>query len=110
MSEHYILDGHETIPVDMLTWAMWFKSNSDARRVANEEVGHARVSTVFLGLDHSFGSGQPMIFETLVFGGPHDGDMERCTTWAEAEAQHAMMVKKISASEPPTARNCAENA
>lgn len=50
------------------------------------------VSTVFLGLDHRmFGEGPPILFETLVFGGPNDGRMERYCTWEEAERGHKVM-------------------
>lgn len=31
--------------------------------------GRGEVSTVWLGLDHSFGHGPPVVFETLIFGG-----------------------------------------
>jgi hypothetical protein len=65
-------------------------------QVAREHVNGADVSTVFLGLDHSFGrNSQPMIFETMVFGGPLDGEQERCSTWAQAEAMHAAMVERV---------------
>lgn len=94
MSEHYILDGHEAVPADLMTWARFFEKAD--RIVAKTDVGDARVSTVFLGLNHSWGDGPPMLFETLVFGGRHDGDMERCSTWEEAEAQHAAMVERLS--------------
>lgn len=93
--EHYILDGHTAIPCDMMTWARWLQADKDRRIVAKSDVDGARVSTVFLGLDHSYGIGPPLLFETLVFDGPHDGDMERCTTWEEAEAQHAAMCAKL---------------
>jgi hypothetical protein len=61
-------------------------------------VGGYTVSTVFLGLDHQHGDGPPLLFETLVFGpAQHDGDMDRCSTWDEAEAMHERMVAKIKA-------------
>lgn len=49
-----------------------------------------RVSTVFLGVDHNFfGDGRrPIVFETMIFGGPHDGYQERYATWEEAEVGH----------------------
>lgn len=53
-----------------------------------------RVSTVFLGLDHRFGEGPPLVFETMVFGGPLDQDVDRYTTWEEAEAGHAVLVDR----------------
>lgn len=94
MNDHYILDGHKTVAVDLMTWAKWFEKKID-RHVADEKIGEARISTVFLGLDYSFGEGPPLIFETMVFGGPHDMDQDRCTTWEEAEAMHKRMVEKV---------------
>lgn len=58
------------------------------------------VSTVWLGLDHSFGEdGPPLIFETMVFpkkGIWVDVDMERYSTEEEAVQGHQRMVKKWS--------------
>lgn len=58
----------------------------------------AEVSTVWLGLNHAYDpSHPPIIFETLVFGGPLDQDGTRYTTEAEARAGHAEFVRKASA-------------
>lgn len=46
--------------------------------------GDVEVSTVFLVLDPQFGPGPPLLFETLVFGGEFDEEMERYSTWKEA--------------------------
>ncbi|MCK4858907.1 MAG: hypothetical protein KAT58_13115 [candidate division Zixibacteria bacterium] len=60
-------------------------------------MGKARVSTVFLGLDHNFsGEGHPVLFETMVFGeSPLADEQERYCTWDEAVAGHAAMVKRV---------------
>lgn len=68
------------------------------RIVAKTLVHDSEVSTVFLGLDHGYSpdpDAQPLTFETLVFGGALAGEMERCYTWAQAEASHARMIKRI---------------
>ena len=94
MTNPYILDGKRAVECpDLLTWAAW--SESAHRRVAIEEINGVRVSTVFLALDHSFGEGPPLLFETMVFGGPLDQELDRCTTWEEAEAMHAAMVARV---------------
>jgi hypothetical protein len=50
---------------------------------------------VFLGLDHRFGgSGPPLLFETMIFGGPLDEEMWRYSSWDAAEAGHAAAVRK----------------
>jgi hypothetical protein len=51
------------------------------------------VSTVFLGLNHRHGEGEPLIFETMIFpqeidDGELDFYQERCSTWEQAVAQH----------------------
>lgn len=94
MGERYILDGKQAVECgDLMTWVKWFETAN--RRVADETIGDVRVSTVFLSINHSFGEGPPMLFETMVFGGPMDQEQDRCTTWNEAEAMHAAMVERV---------------
>lgn len=87
----------------VLEWAKRFESEPDAKRMAETTLPDGKwVSTVWLGIDHSFGSGPPLIFETMVFNsdGKKDGrlgselDCERYSTEAEAIAGHAAMVEK----------------
>ena len=57
------------------------------------------VSTVWLGLNHRFGLGEPLIFETMVFpekGDFSDLDMERYSTLKEAKAGHKRMFEKYN--------------
>lgn len=90
------------IPVpcpDHLQWAE-FMETAD-RHVADDTVGPLRVSTVFLGLDHSFGGDPPILFETMIFGADEASDMhetycKRYATWAEAEAGHHVAVKRAA--------------
>jgi hypothetical protein len=97
MSEHYVMNADgEVEATDMMTWARWFEKAGASRVIAKTPVGDVKVSTVFLGLDHSFGDGPPLIFETLVFGGPLDGEMERYSTRAQALAGHTAMVKRVT--------------
>lgn len=58
------------------------------------------VSTVWLGMDHAFGSGAPLIFETMVFPSESDFtdlDCRRYSTEEEAVTGHDEMVDKWSA-------------
>lgn len=90
----YILKGKQIIKeTDLIKWAEWFEKAD--RHVANTEIGNVRVSTVFLGLDHSFGGKIPLLFETMIFGGKHDSYQERCATWEEAEIEHTKAVNLI---------------
>ena len=100
MSDKYILDGRDPVPcADVMTRARWFETYD--RHVAKTDFGDMRVSTVFLGLDRSFGDGPPLLFETMIFGGPFDQEkyQERCSTWEEAEAQHVKAVEVAKQSE-----------
>lgn len=105
MSKSYILDGHDVVETDLQTWARWFEKGG--RKVAYEEIGDSGISTVFLGIDHSFDGGPPLLFETMVFGGNLDQEMTRCTTWEEAEAMHRAMCERVrsAASQQPADNN-----
>jgi hypothetical protein len=92
---YYILVDRLPVAVDLLTWARWFEGNLETRRIGDTKIGKTRVSTVFLGLDHNYWGGDPLLFETMVFGGPLDSEMSRCATYAEAERQHAEAVATV---------------
>jgi hypothetical protein len=56
-----------------------------------------RVSTAFLGVDVNFGDGEPILFETVVLGGPSDWELYRYSTWGEAKQGHAAVVQRCKA-------------
>lgn len=115
---YWILDeNHEPVRSTVEEWAVWFE-NSNNRIVETTDIPYpgaeqrrldptrstkilklpltekvvtntVTVSTIFLGLDHRFsGYGPPILFETMIFGGPHDEYMDRCCTWDEALKMH----------------------
>lgn len=110
----YILIGQSVVACDdLMEWAKWFDDISN-RRVLLTRVGPYFVSTVFLGLDHSFcGDDPPIVFETMVYvEKPQDAEpvglnaefldiQERCATWLEAEAQHRRIVEQIREPDDP---------
>ena len=102
MSDKYVLDasGNAIAEPDPVKWARWFERCE--RHVALTRIGDARISTVFLGLDHSFGSGPPLLWETMVFGGKFDGEQERYSTFEDASRGHDAMVGKITRDRLPT--------
>lgn len=63
-------------------------TDDDYRRVALSHIDDVEVSTVWLGLDHSLGGRVPMIFETMIFGGPNDTECWRWSTKEQALAGH----------------------
>lgn len=102
MSDKYILAGHKVVPCDdLMAWGRWFETAK--RHVAlTTPVTGIMVSTVFLGLDYRFGAtGEPLVFETMIFGGEHDQYCERYSTWEEAEAGHKKAVELVAT--PPAA-------
>jgi hypothetical protein len=73
----------------------------NAKRVAETVLPNGYwVSTIWLGLNHAFGHGPPLIFETMVFVCDADGhaknwqeqDSDRYSAEAEALAGHERMV------------------
>jgi hypothetical protein len=90
MSKYYILEGRKAVQADLMTWAKAFESQD--RKVAKTAIGDYLVSTVFVGINHQYGEGPPLFFETMVFGeGLFSEQQTRCTTWEEAEAMHEAM-------------------
>lgn len=88
MSGKYILNEEREAILcsDLMEWGRWFETAD--RHVANDMIGPARVSTVFLGLDHNHFGGVPLLFETMVFGNGLEEYQERCSTWDQAIEQH----------------------
>lgn len=98
MTDRYILDddGTPVIEPDLFKWGRWFEH---ADRIINRTmVEDVRVSTLFLGLDQSseFGGDSPILFETRIFGGPHDQYQEQYATRDEALAGHQRAVELAS--------------
>lgn len=84
---------------DYLEWAKKF---GEMNRVVKQEiVGEFKVSTVFLGINHAYFGGPPLLFETMVFakGGHVDDYQERYSTWAAALAGHEVAVSLVGACE-----------
>ena len=95
----YILKRHKPVHcTDLQEWANWYE-HSD-RRLFKTMVGQIMVSTVFLCMDHRFdGEGLPVLFETMVFGGELDMEMDRYCTWQDAKLGHERIVRLVRESE-----------
>ena len=100
----YILDESGEKPMrcdDIEVWAHWFE-DFECRRVGATYLAHGKifVSTVFLGVDHSFGFDDkaPVLWETMVFDQENSCECTRCAGNREqALAMHAAMVERIKA-------------
>lgn len=92
---NYILDGHKPVlEKDILKWSDWFKTAD--RSMSRTVVDESCICTSFLGIDHNWdGDGPPLLFETMVFGGSLDEEIERYSTWEEAVKGHQVMVDRV---------------
>lgn len=83
-------DGKTPVQTDDIeVWARCM-GNEATKRVAYDYSNcmNISVSTVFLGIDHGYGDGAPVLFETMIFGGKHHEWQQRYCTWEEAELGH----------------------
>jgi hypothetical protein len=106
MGDKYILDaeGNPVHEPDLMKWAKWFEGG-DKRRLARTEISkEITVSTLFLGIDHNWGDGSPVLWETMIFGGPHDQYQERYTSRQAALKGHEWAVKLASEPTPAEAQ------
>jgi hypothetical protein len=98
VSDWYELIGQTPVLIqgDIIEAALKFEAMD--RRVAETTLfGMCRVSTIFLSLDHSWNGGPPLLFETMAFWPGRDGyEQQRCSTWLEAQEQHARMCAEVA--------------
>ncbi len=111
---HYILvNGEPKGTEDILEYCQWFE-NSDQERIIKQTTvptknGEIFVSTVFLGIDHNFSAlvcrmgdkqHEPVLWETMIFGGAMDGACNRYSSKQDAMAGHlTMMLRALQAEE-----------
>lgn len=114
----WILDeDHNPKTVTVREWSEWYEAASkdgrEARRVASTETATMWVSTVFLGINHQFGDGPPILFETMIFTREeypkefegkitwHRDDLDtiRYATWDDALTAHTTIVRRIQKAE-----------
>ena len=99
--KHYMIqpDGAIVETEDVLEWARWLEKHHRDRKVAQTDSLRPppgwQVSTVFLGLEHGHDSeGKPLLWETMVFGGPLDEECERYSSVEAARVGHDAMVER----------------
>lgn len=101
MPRYYVLNpDHSVRPVD--NTEEWFECfSSPDRVVAQTYILGVQISTVFIGLNHRFfGHGPPLLFETMIFGGPLDQSQWRYSSWDDAITGHAAAVRKVRETMP----------
>ena len=81
--------------------------NEAAKHVGNTFIGEQRISTVFLHFDHGLNFGgdttihEPVLFESMIFGGEHDEYQRRYCTYDEALEGHNNLVKALEEERHP---------
>lgn len=93
---YYNMDGE---PIDDIQAMLLFRNFNDrivAQTYIGEGLDEVHVSTVLLVINHQFGNGPPLIFETMVFGGNLDQDQYRYSTLEEAKEGHARAVLLVT--------------
>ena len=112
MELYYDLDGK---PMTTMEWTKLLETKRSARRkaadsqpeddptrIGSDYVGNLWVSTTWLGLDHQYGNGPPLIFETMVFPAENgkvtdcgERFCDRYSTKEQALAGHQRVVEAL---------------
>lgn len=93
MNKWYILDENNNLVESNII--EFSKFPKERLNIAKTNVDNSKISTVFLGLDHSWSEDEILVFETMVFGGDLDGEMARYSTHEEAQLGHQIMVNRV---------------
>ena len=95
--KYILVDKKPVVAHDLLAWAQWFETGD--RHVRQNQIRGARVSTVFLGIDHNWSQAPgslPILFETMIFDLPKfEGYQERYSTWEQALEGHREAVRLL---------------
>jgi hypothetical protein len=104
----YILDkdGNPVLEPNLFKWAFWLEyshrsTGKDNRIVQQDTIDGVRVSTVFLGLDHNYRNigkarpYKPILWETMIFCGEHDGYCRRYSSRKAAVAGHMAAIRLV---------------
>jgi hypothetical protein len=102
MSKWYILDNnHKPVISTAVESSEWMENNPKRKTVGYDELtdlngDEVRVSTVFLGLDHSYFLKIPTLWETMIFGGENDqAYQERYASYEQAIEGHQKAINFI---------------
>lgn len=88
-------DWHEKKP-DSSGWYIK-KTGVGFQLLRDTPVDGVEVSTVYLGMDHNWMGGSPVLWETMVFSAGWDGDFcERFSSQEEARRRHVEVCRLIA--------------
>ncbi len=91
----YILDNKQPKPVSTkYEWETWMYHFESSCIISETMVNGIVVSTHFRGCSTE---DDPLLFETVIFGGLHDQYIKKFSTWKEAETAHKRAVVMVVA-------------
>ena len=104
LNYHWILDeNHRPVRAPLSLWGPWFE-HLENRQVAETSTQTSRISTVFLGLNHQWTKGPPLLFAAFEKEGHRSPLVDflvrddlciRDATREDAVATHNTMVKRM---------------
>jgi hypothetical protein len=101
---YYVLNDQD-VPV-RATYAEYLEKAEPQRIRKQTDINSCLLSTVFLGIDHSFSPVNdpdhvPIIFETMIFGGEYDGFQRRYTSNLIALDEHDKIAARLQSGLSP---------
>lgn len=100
-NRYFILDlDKNPVATTFLAYTLW-ESKQKTRHVGDTRINGCRVSTVFLGVNHNWSGGPPVLFETMIFTrrcGSYrtlDQIQRRYCTWQQAQTGHDEIVRAV---------------
>ena len=104
----YILnEAGEPVSAEVETWSPWMATHEQEWKLAVDIVGDVKVSTVFLGSDHNWGGGPPILWETCIFTPDRSDVVERYMSREQALSGHAQHLADVLQKAHPLAQAAA---
>lgn len=100
MSWYILTTDNQPVKVDVLEAAQWMEDNPTRKQIGfdlleDKDGNDVSVSTVFLGLDHSWSNKGLILWETMIFGGINDQYQERYNSYEDALEGHQRAIDLI---------------
>lgn len=74
-------------------WMVWMQRDANRILLRSEPFPGVMVSTVFLGIAWGGDEEEPMYFDTMILGGPRDGEFLLSPTRSDALIAHDLVVE-----------------
>jgi hypothetical protein len=95
MSWYILSTDNEPVAVSITEASEWMENNPEKKAIKQDHIDDIFVSTVFLGLDHSWDNQGLILWETMIFGGINDQYQERYNSYEDALEGHQRAIDLI---------------